>query len=77
MTVSSGKKLRKEEMAFYSVNTESKIFELYRVFGQISVFVFLKSSSVYKNESYSHCASVYNDIKTNFWPPIPVNFSIL
>ena len=31
-------KMRKK-MAFYSVNTESKIVELLRVFGQISIFV--------------------------------------
>ena len=45
MTVSSlykrENKRQGEEMAFYSVNSESKIVELYRVFGQISIFVFL------------------------------------
>ena len=59
-------------MAFYSVSNESKIFKLQRIFGQMSVFVFLKLSRVYKNESNSHFASVCNDTETNFWPPIPI-----
>ena len=51
-------------MSYYSVNTESKIVELQRVFELTSVSVI--HHQVYKSESYrGHCASLCNDIETN------------